>query len=202
MAEYPIIMKQKNSSGAYDTLYPQTLGSQVQGNIQSSQISGNIPSSQITGTFPASQITGLPTSLPANGGNADTLENQTVAQIIEAAVAQGIQIETGSYVGTGTFGRSNPNRIEFNGKPVLVVVVNPGFTAGNNTFWQTAIFSRNSQTSLYNNKSDNNWSGNVHTTSWGENYIEWYSTFGYSQQMNYANTDYGSITYQYWAILM
>lgn len=56
MAEYPIIMKQKNDQGDYDTLYPKTLGSQVEGNIQSSQIEGDIPSSQITGQFPASQI--------------------------------------------------------------------------------------------------------------------------------------------------
>ena len=48
MAEYPIIMKQKNDQGEYDTLYPQTLGSQIQ---------GTIPSSQITGSFPATSIT-------------------------------------------------------------------------------------------------------------------------------------------------
>lgn len=64
MAEYPIIMKQKNDQGDYDTLYPKTLGSQVEGmtldqvsgNLASSRIDGDIPSSQITGTFPASQI--------------------------------------------------------------------------------------------------------------------------------------------------
>lgn len=64
MAEYPIIMKQKNNQGDYDTLYPKTLGSQVEGmtldqvsgNLASSRINGDIPSSQITGTFPASQI--------------------------------------------------------------------------------------------------------------------------------------------------
>lgn len=57
MAEYPIIMKQKNDQGDYDTLYPKTLGSQVSGNIQASQIAGNIPSNQISGTFPGTQIT-------------------------------------------------------------------------------------------------------------------------------------------------
>lgn len=101
MAEYSITMKQKNAEGTYDTLYPATIGSQVSGNIQSSQIEGSIPSSQIDGTFPASQITGLPTSLPADGGNADTVGGQTVQQIIQSALSQGTQIETGSYVGTG-----------------------------------------------------------------------------------------------------
>lgn len=83
MADYNITMKQKNDQGQYDVLYPKTLSSQIEGNI------------------PSSQITGLPTSLPANGGNADTVGNQTVQQIIESALAQGLQIETGSYVGTG-----------------------------------------------------------------------------------------------------
>lgn len=56
MAEYPIIMKQKNNQGQYDILYPKTLGSQVEGTIPSSQITGTFPSSSITGQFPASQI--------------------------------------------------------------------------------------------------------------------------------------------------
>lgn len=56
MAEYPIIMKQKNDQGTYDTLYPKTIGSQVEGTISSSQITGTFPSSSITGQFPASQI--------------------------------------------------------------------------------------------------------------------------------------------------
>lgn len=67
MAEYPIIMKQKNDQGQYDTLYPQTLGSQIQGNIQSSQIEGNIPSSQISGNIPSSQITGQFPASQING---------------------------------------------------------------------------------------------------------------------------------------
>lgn len=119
-----------------------------------------------------------------------------------AAVLGGAKIVTGSYVGTGTYGESNPNRLEFDGKPFLLIVVNPSFTAGSNTFWQTAIFYRNSKTSLFNEKNGNYWTGNGNTTSWGENYIEWYSTFGYNQQMNYYDPTYGAITYQYWALLM
>lgn len=57
-------MKQKNDQGDYDTLYPKTLGSQVEGmtldqvsgNLNSSRIEGNIPSSQIEGIFSAEQI--------------------------------------------------------------------------------------------------------------------------------------------------
>ena len=96
MAEYPIIMKQKNDQGEYDTLYPQTLGSQIQGNIQSSQIEGDIPSSQISGTFPVSQITGLP-DLTTYGSNVQLRNNQlpygnlpvgTICQLNENGVPQ------------------------------------------------------------------------------------------------------------------
>lgn len=82
MAEYPIIMKQKNNQGQYDTLYPQTLGSQIQGNIQSSQIEGDIPSSQITGNIPSSQITGqFPASQINDIFTKDQILTQSVAQL-------------------------------------------------------------------------------------------------------------------------
>ena len=82
MAEYPIIMKQKNDQGEYDTLYPQTLGSQVQGNIQSSQIEGDIPSSQISGSIPSSQITGqFPASQIDGIYTADETLTDTVASM-------------------------------------------------------------------------------------------------------------------------
>lgn len=35
MAEYPIIMKQKNNQGQYDILYPASLSSQIQGLLES-----------------------------------------------------------------------------------------------------------------------------------------------------------------------
>lgn len=83
LAEYPIIMKQKNNQGDYDTLYPKTLGSQVQGmtldqvsgNLDSSRIEGNIPSSQIEGTFPSSSITG---QFPASQINYNNSQTSTI----------------------------------------------------------------------------------------------------------------------------
>lgn len=35
MAEYPIIIKQKNNQGQYDILYPTSLSSQIQGLLES-----------------------------------------------------------------------------------------------------------------------------------------------------------------------
>ena len=82
MAEYPIIMKQLNDKGEYDILYPQTLGSQIQGNIPSSKIEGNIPSNQIVGTFPSTSITGqIPSSQIDGIYTADQTLTQTVAQL-------------------------------------------------------------------------------------------------------------------------
>ena len=188
MAEYPIIMKQKNNSGEYDTLYPQTLGSQVQGNIQSSQISGNIPSSQITG---------LPTSLPANGGNADTVENQTVAQIIEAAVAQGAQIETGSYVGTGTYGEDNPNSLTFGFEPNFVWIF--GYKTPNGIF-QTYLSISSNCVAVYPKSLSFNFILNTgFGTGSGNRYgkissdyrtISWYNITNSSEQLNVLNQTY------------
>lgn len=104
MAEYPIIMKQKNNQGNYDTLYPKTLGSQVQGmtldqvsgNLDSSRIEGNIPSSQIEGTFPSSSITG---QFPASQINDIYTKDQTLTQ----AIAQLFNLSSGSAVPNDVF---------------------------------------------------------------------------------------------------
>ena len=110
MAEKNIIMKQANATGGYDVLYPETKGEQVKG-LTFDLIQGDLPSNRIEGTIPSSQITGLPTSLPADGGNADTVGGLSAAEIISQAVSSGCQIEVGSYVGTGAYGVNNPNSL-------------------------------------------------------------------------------------------
>ena len=87
MAEYPIIMKQKNDQGQYDTLCPQTLSSQIQGNIPASQIEGNIPSTQISGQFPANQVDGI----------------YTAEQTLTQSIAQLFNLTSGSAVPNDVF---------------------------------------------------------------------------------------------------
>lgn len=194
LAEYPIIMKQKNNQGDYDILYPKTLGSQVEG-MTLDQVSGKLASNRIDGDIPSSQITGLPTSLPANGGNADTVENQTVTQIIEAAISQSAKIVKGSYVGTGTYGVNNPCTLTFDFAPQLVVVQGNKLIGANDSTI-LGIFFREFKVYLLAERNGISVTG---TTTWGENSVSWYNS-GYVQQLNYYNSDYGAETYFYWAL--
>lgn len=58
-------------------------------------------------------------------------------------VAFGAKIETGSYVGTGTYGSSNPNSLTFDFTPKLVIVTGVKFVGGtltsiipSNSYWE------------------------------------------------------------------
>lgn len=55
----------------------------------------------------------------------DSIVNNEEA--ITAIGTQMAQIETGSYVGTGTFGASNPNTLTFSFSPKMVVVTAPSY---------------------------------------------------------------------------
>lgn len=89
----------------------------------------------------------------------------------------GVQIATGSYVGTGTYGANNPNTLTFEFDPGLVIVQNAG--AGN--AGSVAVFVKNSEfmtvlgvTQTY-----------LNTVNWGiSNAVGWYSTQGSNQQFN------------------
>ena len=48
--------------------------------------------------------------------------NEKFQQAIDEAVSRGVKIEVGSYVGTGTYGSSNPNTLTFEFEPKLVFV--------------------------------------------------------------------------------
>ena len=74
-------------------------------------------------THSKAQITDFPASLPANGGNAATVGGLSSEQLIAQAVAKGCRIATGSYVGTGAWGESSPNKLTFSFTPKVVFVV-------------------------------------------------------------------------------
>jgi hypothetical protein len=65
-------------------------------------------------SHPASIITGLPTSLPANGGNADTIGNVGINNLVRRYELNSIDIskttiDTGSYITTVSNNSSAPN---------------------------------------------------------------------------------------------
>ena len=52
----------------------------------------------------------------------------TLTDVLGTKLTVGVQIETGSYVGTGTYGQANPNTLTFGFAPKVVCVFGP--TAG------------------------------------------------------------------------
>lgn len=90
-----------------------------------------------------------------------------------------VSIETGSYVGTGTYGSSHRNTLTFNGKPMLVYIgyddsgpymVTPFINPSG-----IGIAASGSQTGSLN-------------ATWGENSVSWYGTRDSSYQFNYTQT--------------
>lgn len=96
----------------------------------------------------------------------------------------GIKIVTGSYAGTGTYGISNPNTLEFDERPKIVFIVSEsaGFSSplvyghGGYGYYPTAFSDLN--------------------VTWGDKSISWYSTANEYNQLNGSN-----MTYSYLAIL-
>lgn len=87
-------------------------------------------------THSKAQITDFPASLPANGGNAATVGGLSSDQLIAQAVAKGCRIATGSYVGTGTWGESSPNKLTFSFAPKVVFMVQKVYKDSYGTTYQ------------------------------------------------------------------
>lgn len=109
-----------------------------------------------------------------------------------------VSIETGSYVGTGTFGASNPTTLTFNGKPIVVFVavrINP--STGNRCVSLPFV-----NPSTYGGAVDltSTSTGKIKgelSVSWEANSIKFYTLSGNSgSQFNYVNLtyDYAAIT--------
>lgn len=192
MAEQNIVMKQLNNSGEYDTLYPATVGQQVSG----------LTFSMVEGNLDASKVTGLPTSLPANGGNADTVGGQSVEEIIAQAIASGAKIATGSYIGTGTYGQNSPNSLTFESDPVLLFITGVEVES----LIYIAVIMCNANTGIGFNAGTVDW-----TSSWGSggliviktgNKVDWYVAAEISaSEAPGAQMNLSGITYTYTAIL-
>ena len=103
--EKNITMKEFNGTD-YDTLYPKTIASQIPDVYSKTEI--------------------LTTETLAEYGlTADKLPNDVFQQIktlidnMQSNIESRAKIQTGSYVGTGTYGANNPCRLTFNIKPKI-----------------------------------------------------------------------------------
>lgn len=99
------------------------------------------------------------------------------------------RVQFGSYVGTGTYGSSNPNTLTFDFVPKMVFVWGFGNSSGNSLYYQFMFYGEN-YTSVYIGD------GNDRSTkvSWDSKTVSWYTGDRY-KQLNES-----SRTYRFFAI--
>ena len=111
--EKNITMKQFNGTD-YDTLYPKTIASQIP-DVYSK-----------TDTITAETLAQL-------GLTADKLPNDAFQQIktlidnVQSSTNSKARIQTGSYVGTGTYGADNPCSLTFDFEPNFLIILPVGY---------------------------------------------------------------------------
>ena len=114
-------------------------------------------------------------------GNADG-----VAALQTALASYGnCKIVYGTYTGTGKAGSANPNKLTFDGKPVLVIVQAQSNTT-NFDFHLRMIRGCDWAVGDRNNYSYTN------SVAWGENYVSWYNDKA-ETQFNLQNSVYSYI---------
>lgn len=113
---------------------------------------------------------------------------------MQDAIIEGKKIQTGSYVGTGTYGSANPNKLTFGFTPKLVFIKTtdtPRIYSSLNTLDTVIIWFGATQMLLYGTN-DASYYNNF---SYTNNEMEWYNGKAADKQMNNIN-----VKYQYIAI--
>ena len=126
----------------------------------------------------AAELQAMCNAIVQNQGDAAAL--QAALQTLTTTVSGKAQIDTGSYFGTGTYGKSSPNRITFPFKPI-VVFISSGTDGG--YAW------------IYGNDEGSTSNAYYCWLTWSSRSLSWYSTSSASSQLNSK-----SITYRYIAI--
>lgn len=130
-----ITMRQFNGID-YDTLYPKTKAQQILGTIP---VTSGGTGATTAGGAVDSLITALSTITPAAGdlialkdanGTAGKTTLTALATLM-SSLGGGAKIQTGSYVGTGTYGSSNPCSLTFDFVPVAFYISGPVASAEN-----------------------------------------------------------------------
>jgi hypothetical protein len=146
-----------------------------------------------------------------NGGS-DVDFTSVIEAMISAATASNpsVQIKTGTYTGTGTYGSANKNTLDFGFKPLFIFVAKTSFAGTENTTTSkfnmkyAQMFATNGQGSVIVHTSwDDTYSSDTHmatspffnTLTWTTTGVSWYASNNQGVQLNQA-----SQTYRYFAI--
>ena len=204
-----IIMKQFNGTD-YDTLYPKTIGAQITGAvpIASGGTNGTTASSGVNNLVAGlSQITPASNDLfpfrdvSGNTGGSVTLANLVNVLSSDFSTLGFTKIQTGSYIGTGTYGENNPNTLTFNFAPKLLWFV-ACYNSSENQVKQFGGYNILSSDALTTSMNKYEFTGSyshedysyASKSSDGKTF-SWYNTAGYNQQFNTQGRKY------YWLIL-
>lgn len=157
----------------YDTLYPKTTTDQINGVLPIEKGGTNAT----TGSGVIRNLANTVNSLilnaedeilvSAHNGLAGKTTLSALATLV-SSIGDGAKIQTGSYVGTGTYGSSNPCSLTFDFEPKVLLVEPKGMTGGPPCITlvcgvelsQILIF-ENQRTFLQ--------------TTWSENTVSWYT---------------------------
>lgn len=204
-----ITMKQFNGTD-YDTLYPKTTGAQITGAvpIASGGTNGTTASSGVNNLVAGlSQITPASNDLfpfrdvSGNTGGSVTLANLVNVLSSNFSTLGFTKIQTGSYIGTGTYGENNPNALTFNFAPKLLWFV-ASYNSSQNQVEQFSSFNILSSDALTTSMNKYQFTGShshadysyASKSSDGKTF-SWYNTAGENQQFNAQGMKY------YWLIL-
>ena len=166
-----ITMKQFNGTD-YDTLYPKTIASQIP-DVYSK-----------TDTITAETLSRL-------GLGADKLPNDAFQQIktlidnVQTSTNSKAKIQTGSYVGTGTYGENNPCSLTFDFEPKFLMVQSSNTRVA---WFMGAVGAYPSDTYLnppYSHDSE----AKLYIKRSGKT-VYWYNSTGPNEQLNYLNANY------------
>lgn len=166
-------------------------GDSAFGNVQYSQyeVYKGITNAQIVTavTIPAGTHVDYLTSTDRNAYTEGTVDNTTITYL--GQLGGGARIEVGSYVGTGTYGKSNPNSLTFVGIPKLVIVEREQ-ESGNVYSNGLGVFFYGQKIAQvhWNLKGSGSSNSNV-VLSWNQNAVSWYGNDS-SAHLNYKNTTY------------
>lgn len=134
----------------------------------------------------------LPGNPTANLQAAPKQYIDSVASTLNTALASRARIQTGSYVGTGTYGSSNPCRLQFNFKPQLFILFGK---ANSNADYRDMIIAIKGGTQLAftissgSNPEAAEGSDGGLTFSWGSSTLNWYAT-NLNYQLNASGVTY------------
>lgn len=129
-----------------------------------------------------------------NGTDYDTLYPKTIASqipdvysksYIDSILKDKARIQTGSYVGTGTYGRDNPCTLTFDKTPVLVAV-DTGNVLSKNVTCPPFVKGCTYTSYCASGYNTNNYGVSV---SWTDNSVSWYADNN-GTQMSVKNTTY------------